>query len=88
LKNQQADFVIGSRYVTGGSTDENWGWFRKFNSRIATWLARPFTKVKDPMAGFFALSRQSFLRARNILNPVGYKNRAGTVSEMSLSKRH
>lgn len=73
LKNQQADFVIGSRYVTGGSTDENWGWFRKFNSRIATWLARPFTKVKDPMAGFFALSRQSFLRARNILNPVGYK---------------
>lgn len=73
LKNQQADFVIGSRYVSGGSTDETWGWFRKFNSRIATWLARPFTKVKDPMAGFFALSRQDFLRAREILNPVGYK---------------
>ncbi|QDT96133.1 Undecaprenyl-phosphate mannosyltransferase [Gimesia aquarii] len=73
LKNQQADFVIGSRYVNGGSTDETWGWFRKFNSKIATWMARPFTTVKDPMAGFFALHRQDFLNAREILNPVGYK---------------
>tara|TARA_R110002095_G_scaffold115506_4_gene100786 strand:- start:3663 stop:4775 length:1113 start_codon:yes stop_codon:yes gene_type:complete len=73
LKNQHADFVIGSRYVNGGSTEETWGWFRKLNSRIATWLARPFTKVKDPMAGFFALSRHNFLEARDLLNPVGYK---------------
>ena len=73
LKNQQADFVIGSRYVKGGSTDETWGWLRKLNSKIATWLARPFTKVKDPMAGFFALPRQNFLKARELLNPVGYK---------------
>ncbi len=73
LKNQHADFVIGSRYVNGGSTEETWGWFRKLNSRIATWLARPFTKVKDPMAGFFAISRHNFLKARDLLNPVGYK---------------
>lgn len=73
LKNRQANFVIGSRYVSGGSTEETWGWFRKLNSKIATWLARPFTSVKDPMAGFFALSREDFLSARQILNPVGYK---------------
>lgn len=73
LQNQQADFVIGSRYINGGSTEEKWGWFRKLNSRIATWLACPFTKAKDPMAGFFALPRQNFLKVREILNPVGYK---------------
>lgn len=73
LKNQGADFVIGSRYINGGSTEEKWGWFRKLNSRIATWLARPFTNVKDPMAGFFGISRHHFLKVREILNPVGYK---------------
>ncbi|MCA9013830.1 MAG: glycosyltransferase family 2 protein [Planctomycetaceae bacterium] len=73
LQNQQADFVIGSRYVKGGSTAETWGWFRKLNSRSATWLARPLTKAQDPLAGFFALSRHNFLKVREILHPVGYK---------------
>ncbi len=35
-------------------------------------LARPFTKASDPMAGFFALPRSVFERARD-LNPIGYK---------------
>jgi len=65
-------FVIGSRYVPGGSTDDEWGFYRWFNSKIATLLARPFTDVKDPMAGFFALRRSDFVRAEH-LNPVGYK---------------
>ena len=73
LKNQSADFAIGSRYISGGSTEETWGRLRKLNSNIATWLARPFTNVKDPMAGFFAIHRQNFLKARKSLNPVGYK---------------
>lgn len=73
LKKKQADFVIGSRYVNGGSTEETWGWFRMLNSKLATWMARPFTAVKDPMAGFFALYRQDYLNAREVLNPVGYK---------------
>lgn len=73
VKTQNADFVIGSRYVEGGSTEEEWGCFRKLNSRIATWLARPFTSVKDPMAGFFALPRFKFEHVRDALNPVGYK---------------
>ena len=65
-------FVIGSRYVEGGSTDDDWGIFRWINSRIATLLALPLTRVKDPMAGFFAMRRADLSRAP-YLNPVGYK---------------
>lgn len=65
-------FVIGSRYVPGGSTDDDWGFFRWLNSRVATWLARPLTKVQDPMSGFFSLRKSDFDRADE-LNPVGYK---------------
>ncbi len=70
--NGPADFVMGSRYVAGGGTDEDWGWFRWINSRVATWLARPLTRVSDPMAGFFALRRSDFARAEE-LDPVGFK---------------
>lgn len=72
LRKRGADFVIGSRYVQGGGTDESWGVFRWLNSRLATWLARPFTSVCDPMSGFFALPSAVFKRAA-ALNPVGYK---------------
>jgi dolichol-phosphate mannosyltransferase len=67
-----ADFVIGSRYVQGGSTEEGWGLLRWINSKIATWLARPFTRIKDPMSGFFAF-RRSLLENAPPLNPIGYK---------------
>lgn len=68
-----ADFVIGSRYVPGGSTEDGWGLFRWLNSRVATWLALALTSVNDPMAGFFALRRSDFTRCRTSLDPVGYK---------------
>jgi len=68
----EADFVIGSRYVAGGSTEADWGLFRQLNSLVATWMARPFTAVKDPMSGYIALSREQFALAQD-LNPVGYK---------------
>jgi len=67
-----ADFVMGSRYVTGGLTGASWGLFRWLNSRVATILARPLTSVKDPMSGFFALPRTTFESACD-LNPIGYK---------------
>ena len=56
-----ADFVIGSRYVEGGSTSDDWGFLRWLNSRVATLLARPLTNARDPMAGFFAFRRSTFL---------------------------
>jgi dolichol-phosphate mannosyltransferase len=68
----EADFVIGSRYVTGGKT-EDWSRLRYLNSAGATLLAKPLVgTVKDPMAGFFALRRES-LRRSDPLNPIGYK---------------
>jgi len=67
-----ADFVIGSRYVKGGSTSDDWGFLRWINSRVATWLARPLTSARDPMAGFFAFRRSTFAAGRSF-NPVGYK---------------
>lgn len=72
LENSQNDFVIGSRYVKGGSTEEGWGFFRYLNSKLATWLAMPLTSVNDPMAGFFALRRETF-EAADQLNAIGYK---------------
>ncbi|MDA8307545.1 MAG: polyprenol monophosphomannose synthase, partial [Deltaproteobacteria bacterium] len=67
------DFAIGSRYVKGGSTSEEWGAFRRLNSKVATLLAIPFTNVRDPMSGFFALPRTTYERVADRLNPIGYK---------------
>lgn len=67
------DFAIGSRYVMGGSTPDDWGFFRRLNSRAATLLAMPFTNAKDPMSGFFALRRSTYENAADRLNPIGYK---------------
>ncbi|MEL7218212.1 MAG: glycosyltransferase family 2 protein [Pseudomonadota bacterium] len=65
-------FVVGSRYVPGGSTDDDWGFLRYLNSQIATLLARPLTNVRDPMSGYFAMRKSDFAQAKS-LNPVGYK---------------
>jgi len=67
-----ADFVVGSRYVEGGSTDATWSALRWLNSRIATLLARGLTSIKDPMAGFFAYPRR-ILETAPPLQPLGYK---------------
>jgi dolichol-phosphate mannosyltransferase len=71
--NDGADFVIGSRYVAGASVDASWSALRWLNSRVATLLARPFTRASDPMSGFFALHRSTYERGAGLLNPVGYK---------------
>jgi dolichol-phosphate mannosyltransferase len=72
IKDGDADFTIGSRYVDGGSLDESWSFWRRLNSRFATALARPLTHVGDPLAGFFALRRERFEQA-GAIDTVGYK---------------
>lgn len=67
-----ADFVLGSRYVEGGGTADGWGLLRFINSRVATYLARPLTRVSDPMSGYFALPRGVFERVEDP-RPLGYK---------------
>lgn len=64
--------MIGSRYVPGASTDDDWGMFRWLNSILATLLARPLTQVRDPMSGFFVMRRSDFDAVED-LNPIGYK---------------
>jgi dolichol-phosphate mannosyltransferase len=67
------EMAIGSRYVAGGDTERGWGLFRRLNSRIATYLAKPFVgRTRDPMSGFFAIDRSTFESAAR-LTPVGYK---------------
>jgi dolichol-phosphate mannosyltransferase len=67
-----AQAAVGSRFVAGGSTDDDWGFFRWLNSRVATLLAMPLTPLKDPMSGFFAMKRSTLAEGRDF-NPVGYK---------------
>jgi len=56
----QADVVIGSRYIPGGATP-GWPAWRRFLSRVASALAYPLTGVHDSMGGFFAIRRECLL---------------------------
>ena len=59
-----ADFVIGSRYVKGGSIPKEWGLLRRLNSRggnIAARYIAGISGIKDCTAGFRAI-RASLLR--------------------------
>ena len=70
LRSDQCDVSIGSRHAPGGRT-EGWPWHRHITSRVATLLAWPFTEVRDPMAGFFATSRERLLAMPG--HAAGYK---------------
>ena len=74
LSEPGVDFVIGSRYVAGGNTDEKWPVSRKITSKIAALLAKALltSKVSDPLSGFFAV-RKSTCIAGDELQPVGWK---------------
>jgi dolichol-phosphate mannosyltransferase len=67
-----ADVAVGSRFVEGGSTADDWGVLRWLNSRLATFLAMPLTALHDPMSGFFAIRRTSVGAGRDF-DPIGYK---------------
>jgi dolichol-phosphate mannosyltransferase len=61
---QDADVVVGSRYVTGGQLDERWGWWRRFLSWWANevWARRILRiKTKDITSGFRCWRRATLL---------------------------
>jgi dolichol-phosphate mannosyltransferase len=60
LRAGTADMVIGSRYVSGGSTP-GWPLWRRMLSRAGSGLAYPLTGVHDCMCGFFAIGRSRLL---------------------------
>lgn len=68
------DIVIGSRAAEGGSYGE-WSRKRRFISWVAATMARIVLppSVKDPMSGFFAISRKLFQSSAERLNPMGFK---------------
>ena len=84
LLEHSADFVVGSRFVAGGKT-EDWSRFRWINSFAAAVLASPFAgPLKDPMSGFFAFRRSELERADE-LNPLGYKIGLELLAKMHIS---
>jgi len=70
IRDNKTDFTIGSRYIPGGRI-EGWNIKRKLMSKVATLFARVYTKVKDPMTGFFMIKKECI---KNVdLNPRGFK---------------
>ena len=70
---EQGEWVklaVGSRYVRDGGI-KDWPWSRKLSSKVACWIARPLTSVRDATSGFFFL-RKEILKGVS-LNPLGFK---------------
>ena len=51
-----ADLLVASRYVPGGSTP-GWPWGRRLLSRLGGLLARPLSPIRDAASGFFLIRR-------------------------------
>ena len=71
---EQHEFVIGSRAAPGGGCGD-WSLLRRFASWSAAQMARTIlgVSIRDPMAGYFALRRDVFDRAKPRLEPKGWK---------------
>jgi dolichol-phosphate mannosyltransferase len=82
-----ADVVVGSRHVDGGSTGE-WDRFRRLQSWIATRTAQLLLgiRLKDPMSGYFLLSRKDFREVKDDLNAKGFKILLEILAGLGASK--
>lgn len=74
LRRNDADLVIGSRYMSGGSVGD-WNGQRVLISRVATRLSSLVTRrpISDPMSGFFALRREALESCVRSLSSLGFK---------------
>ena len=68
------DLVVGTRYAAGGSTGD-WNRTRRTGSTLATSMAQWVTgaDLSDPMSGFFAIRRATFLSLVHRLSGSGFK---------------
>ncbi len=57
LVGSELDVVVASRYIPGAGTRQ-WPIGRRVLSRVACWLARPVTPVRDATSGFFLVRRR------------------------------
>jgi dolichol-phosphate mannosyltransferase len=69
-----ADLVVGSRYIEGGSAD-SFDWRRAGASALATEVAKRVLDVHiaDPMSGFFMIRRDRFEELAAKLSTQGFK---------------
>ena len=65
-----ADLAVGSRYVTGGGT-EDWPLRRRVVSRAACLLGNVLVPIRDCTSGFFAIRKSALDGVK--LNPIGFK---------------
>ncbi|SHH64269.1 glycosyltransferase family 2 protein [Bradyrhizobium erythrophlei] len=74
LQGGQADLVVGSRYIEGGSAD-SFNKQRAGASALATGVAKRVLRVKiaDPMSGFFMIRRDRFEQLAPQLSTQGFK---------------
>lgn len=74
IQQQQADMVIGSRYVQGGSVEEQWPLRRKIISRLCAFFTKILLRlrVNDPLSGFFAIQKDTLQRGQ-LTNLSGWK---------------
>jgi dolichol-phosphate mannosyltransferase len=74
LQRGEADLVVGSRYVEGGSAD-SFNKQRAGASALATEVAKRVLRVKiaDPMSGFFMIRRDRFEQLAPELSTQGFK---------------
>src|SRR5205085_844869 len=81
LRSGEAELVIGSRYVEGGSAD-SFDKQRAGISAFATGIARRTlgVKVSDPMSGFFAIRRDRFEKLAPEPSTQGFKIRLVVIS--------
>jgi len=68
------DFVVGSRYLHGGSV-KGWNLGRRLMSRFSVWLARRRLRkdLTDPMSGFFMVHRSLVHQVAPRLQAQGFK---------------
>ena len=74
LQSGEAELVVGSRYIEGGSAD-SFNKQRAGASQLATEVARRVLKVAiaDPMSGFFMIRRDRFEELAPKLSTQGFK---------------
>ncbi len=74
LEKPNVDLVIGSRYITGGSSDVLWPLSRRLLSHAAALLARLLLAVpaKDPLSGYLVFRKKTFFSGAP-LEPIGWK---------------
>ena len=65
-----ADLAVGSRYVTGGGT-EDWPLKRRIVSRVACLMGNVLVPIRDSTSGFFAIRKSALDGVK--LNPIGFK---------------